>query len=81
MEKVTDMTICIRLLHLYSNVQFVDSGGGGKKIVTGMGFLFSGILYKPIIFLVALKNAIKLRSTANHSRFCIQSSRSIKIKV
>lgn len=79
MEKVTDMTICIRLLHLYSNVQFVDSGGGG--IVAGMGVLFSGILYKPIIFLVALKNAIKLRSTANHSRFCIQSSRSIKIKV
>lgn len=80
MEKVTDMTICIRLLHLYSNVQFVDSGGGGG-IVAGMGVLFSGILYKPIIFLVALKNAIKLRSTANHSRFCIQSSRSIKIKV
>lgn len=80
MEKVTDMTICIRLLHLYSNVQFVDSGGG-EKIVAGMGVLFSGILYKPIIFLVALKNAIKLRSTANHSRFCIQSSRSIKIKV
>lgn len=80
MEKVTDMTICIRLLHLYSNVQFVDSGGGGG-IVAGMGVLFSGILYKPIIFLVALKNAIKLRSTANHSRFCIQSSRYIKIKV